>query len=265
MRLSLWLTTTCLAGAVSTGAGTALIAQDSAQQPRTALEVAATGVKTFYADRRAGNNQVTIFSEAPLEDFTSVCNRIGGSCTLDPQRVESFKGQFHLDVKDIDTGIDLRNGHLAGPDWLDAKKYPKIVIDFDRVEDVTKSQPNGVSMTLIGTCTLHGVARPIRITSTLIYLDESPRTMRRVKGDLIRLRASFDIKLSDFDITGPPGADTVGLKVAETVRIRATLFGSTEKPAEELKVDRPESGKEQRRSPPKRPAPKRPAPVEPKG
>ncbi len=243
--------------AVFTG-GTLAAGQDSPPKPPTALEVEATGDKTFYLDSRAGNSQVTIISEAPLEDFTSVCNRVAGKCNLDPQHVETLTGSFQLRVADIDTGIDLRNGHLVSADWLDSAKYPLVVVEIGRVESAEKTGPHSASLVMVGSCTLHGTTRDIRISGKMTYLDESPKTMRRVKGDLIRLRATFEIKLADYGITGPPGSGVIGLKVAETVEIRATVFGSTEQPPEELKGDAPAS-----QEAPKRPAPKRRPPRHP--
>ncbi len=204
----------------------------------TALDVKASGPKTFYVDDRAGNNQVSVFSQSTLEDFTTVCNKVRGECKLDAKNVETFKGRFSIRVVDMHTGIDLRDTHLRSPDWFDAAKNPEIVIDITKVEDVKKTEPNTASLKLVGTCTLHGKTGNVAIPATLTYLDESPMTMKRVKGDLVRIRADFQVKLSDYGITGPTGSDTVGLKVSDDQAIRVTVFGSTEKPAEALQVDR---------------------------
>jgi polyisoprenoid-binding protein YceI len=227
-----------MAGLLAVLVGLTASGQVAQEGSHTALDVKATGPKTFYIDDRAGANQVSIFSESTLEDFTIVCNKLSGQCSLDPHNVESFKGEFSLRVEDLKTGIDLRDHHLRGPDWLDAAKYPKVVIKVTRVEDVKKTAPNSVSMTLVGTCSFHGRAQDQRIPSTLTYLDESPRTMERVKGDLMRLRARLTVKLSDHGVTGPTGgANTVGLKVADVMPVRVTIFGSTERPPDPLKPD----------------------------
>ena len=219
----------------------------------TALEVKASGTKTFYANSRAGNNQVTFFSESTLEDFTGVCNRVGGDCQLDPKNLETFKGRFFVRVEDMRTGIDLRDKELRDADWLDAEKNPLIVIQFTSAEDVKKVAPDAASMTLVGTCSLHGETRDVRIPCTLRYLDETPTTMRRVKGDLIRLRAKFVVKLADYAIAGPKASDVLGLKVSNDIEVRVTVFGSTERPPDPLKGDTAEAD-------PKRQAPRRPPP-----
>jgi len=51
--------------------------------------------------------------------------------------------------------------------------------------------------------------------------------MERVKGDLLRLRASLEVKLSDHGVTGPRADNVIGLKVADQLPIKVTIFGST--------------------------------------
>ena len=226
---------------------------------RTTLETKSSGSKIFYCDDRAGNNQVTVFSESSLEDFTAVCNRVAGQCTIEPQHVETLAGKFSIQVKDLKTGMDLRDHHMAQSDWLDAAKHPTITIEITKVEEVRKTAPTSASLTLVCACTLHGQTQPLRIPANLTYLDETAETMRRVKGDLLRIRANFDLKLSDYGIVGPKGSDYIGLKVAPIVRIKVTVFGSTERPADPLKVDRPSgSGAGPGESRPPRPNDSRP-------
>ena len=214
----------------------AAIAQ-SEDGKRTALDVKATGRKTFYVNSRVGNNQITLSSESTLEDFTGVCNQVTGQCSLDPKALESFRGKFSIRVADISTGIELRDTHLRSPDWLDTDKHPQIVIEVTRLEAVKKTAVDTASVTMVGTCELRGRRRDVRIPATIKYLDETPKTMRRVKGDLIRIRSKFTLKLSDYDITGPAGSDVIGLKVSDEIEIRVTIFGSTERPPDALEAD----------------------------
>jgi len=227
-----------------------------AQGPPTALDVKASAKKTFYIDNRAGNNQVSIFSQSTLEDFTTVCNRTSGQCELDPKNLGSFRGRFSLRVEDLRTGIELRDNHLRGPDWLDAARFPEVVIEITGVEEVKRTEGNSATLKLLGTCTLHGKSSPLRIPGTLTYLDETPVTMKRVKGDLLRIRAEFEIKLSDYGITGPAGSDTIGLKVSDVQAIRTTVFGSTEVPPPPLQPDKePTTSAPAKPKPPQRPGP----------
>ena len=209
----------------------------AAQAFATSLDVKATGAKTFYIDGRAGNNQISVFSESTLEDFTSICNRVRGECKLDPKNLETFIDHFSFRWKDLDTGIPLRNEQMLSADWMDAEHYPEVVVEIRKVEDVKKTGENTADMVMVGTCTMHGVTRPVRIPVKLAYLDQSPETMKRIAGDLMRVRGAFDVKLSDYGIMGPKGSNMVGLKVSDVQKVKFTVLGSTSKPPEELKAD----------------------------
>jgi len=219
-----------------------------------ALDVKASGLKTFYVDDQSGSSQVSFTSQAPIEDFTGVCNKVRGECKFDPRAVESFVGTFSIRVEDLKSGVELRDTHMRGKDWLDGASFPDIVVEISRVEDAVKAAANTASLTLVGTCSFHGKTNPVRISGTLAYLDETPRTQQKVKGDLVRLRVEFKVKLSDYGVTGPSGSDTIGLKVADELVIRAAVYGSTEPPPKPLQADRPAPASGSKRpAPPKRP------------
>jgi polyisoprenoid-binding protein YceI len=204
----------------------------------TGLDVKASGEKTFYVNPRAGNSQVTVFSQSTLEDFTTVCNRVSGEWQIDPKNLETLHGKFSMRVENMHTGIDVRDRDLRGADWFDAARYPEIAIEITKVEDVKKQDANTAAMKFVGTCSMHGHTNPVSIPCTLAYLDESPMTMKLVKGDVIRIRAEFKVKLSDYGITGPPGTQTIGVKVSDDQDIKVTVFGATEKPPADLAVDK---------------------------
>lgn len=196
----------------------------------TALDVKASGPKTFYIDQRVGANQVVIYSQSAIEDFTSVINRVTGQFQLDPRDLEHIKGDVRMRVTDIRTGTDLRDADLYGPEWLDAARYPLIEIRILRAENVRKTAANTATMTLVGTCSMHGETRDVLIHATVIYLDQSPITMQRAAGVLVSVRASFDLKLSDYKVAGPETSKMIGLRVADVQPIRVSVFASSEEP-----------------------------------
>jgi len=241
----------CLVGAGIVTAGHVSGSQPSAKS--TALETKAAGEKRFYCDDRAGNNQVTVLSESTLEDFTCVCNRVAGECAIDPTRVESFSGRFSIRADELKSGLELRDQHMVAADWLNTAEHPEITIAIDEVDEVNRTAPTTASLVLVGTCQIRGTTKAVRIPASLTYLDETPETMRRVKGDLLRIRANFPIKLSDYGVTGPAGSDFIGLKVADTINVKVTVFGSTERPPDPLKADKPEESTKRTPPPPPRP------------
>ena len=81
-----------------------------------ALDVKATGDKTFYVDGRAGNNQVSVFSQSTLEDFTVVCNKVQAALDAANPELPHYKQvrAFHVvdEAFTIDSGLLTANGKL---------------------------------------------------------------------------------------------------------------------------------------------------------
>jgi polyisoprenoid-binding protein YceI len=229
----------------------------------TALGVKASGTKTFYLNDRVGANQVTFFSESTVEDFTGVCNKIAGTCTIDPKNIESLRGSFSLRVTDMSTGIPLRDTHLRSADWLDAQRFPTITIEVANVKDVQVTRPDTAKLVLVVKCTLHGITHELAIPATLTYLDESPTTQKRAAGDLLRIRAEFPVKLSEFEVKGPAGSDVIGLKVADEIQVKVSAYASTTPPPPESAVDRPGQGEPGAAPPPPDKPATQPAPAPP--
>lgn len=238
---------------VAGSAAFVVLAATAAADP-VGLEVKASGKKTIYFDDRAGNNQVAIYSRSTLEDFTTVCNRVAGECTFDPRDVTTLRGKFALRVDELRTGIELRDEHMRGPDWLDAKAHPTITVEITGVAEPRRTAPNEATLLLVAAVTVRDRTQALKIPANVTYLDESPVTQRRVKGDLLRIRAEFKLQLSEFGVSGPRGSDFIGLKVADTLDIQVTVFGSTDKPPPAITADeRPAGDVTVKPPPPKKP------------
>ena len=101
-----------------------------------AVSMAAPGVS--YADATTylvggGNGKATFVSDAPLETMTGKTKKVTGSVTVDPADITKTKGKFKVPVKSIRTGSDLRDEHLQGDGWLDAKKNPFLHFEITEV------------------------------------------------------------------------------------------------------------------------------------
>lgn len=149
-----------------------------------------------------------------------------------------YTGEFRVPVASIDTGIPARNEHMRSSRWLDAVEAPDLVFRLDHAEHAAPllasgqaGVPDGAriwSIDLVGEITVHGVTRPLRVTAArLTALPESPITHRRGPGDLLILRAEFELNLRDFNINDP--AISAGL-VSETIAVDVFLPLSTASP-----------------------------------
>jgi polyisoprenoid-binding protein YceI len=169
-----------------------------------------------------GGSRIQWVSDAPLERITGVNNAVHGELTVDPASPATARGQVHVDVASMRTGIDLRDEHLRGPDWLDAGRHPRATLEITGIEGATALQPNVVQrVTVRGRFTLHGVTRDVTASTQVrwIPLNDELRA-QGVTGDLIRAQASFEIQLSDYQVSI---SAPVRLKVSNTIRINVTL------------------------------------------
>ena len=192
----------------------------------------------FYVADPMGRNQVTFTSEAPLEDIVGTTNQIVGYLVFDPDKPKKgARGYFKVSVKGLDSGIPLRNEHLQSDMWLNAESYPDITFTIESTGSVRKQKWSEAyqtyNMKLIGPFTIHGVTREVEVPARLTFLRESDKTRMKMPGNLLGVRAEFEVALDDFGITGPPGMDLIGSRVGETVSLEVSVFASDKKPTAE--------------------------------
>lgn len=187
------------------------------------FKVKAKGEQTFNFEDKMGRNQVTFTSNTPFEDFTGTANDISGKVSFDVSNfAKTLKGKLTVKVESLNTGIELRNHHMKSDSWLDAADYPFITFEIKSVSDVKQLANNKLEFKVKGNFTLHGVTKEIVADAQAIYLDENDQTAKRAPGDLLGVQATFQIKLSDFDIDNA----VVGSKVSESIPVHLNIVGS---------------------------------------
>ena len=67
--------------------------------------------------------------------MTGKSSKVTGSITVDPADITKTTGSFKVPVVSLRTDNDLRDEHLQGDGWLDAKKNPNIHFQ------ITESRP----------------------------------------------------------------------------------------------------------------------------
>jgi len=183
--------------------------------------VAAAQSKTFKVDSRGGS-RAEFVSDAPLETMTGVTGKLSGEVVVDLAKPGAAKAKLKAEVASIRTGSDLRDEHLASDSWLDAKKNPYAIFEVTSVSGVSELQPNKeVSATVKGKFTLHGVTRDVTAKAKVRYVPESQATKEaRVKGDILRIQATFSVHLEDYKVSVPT---IVRLKVAEQIEVKVDI------------------------------------------
>jgi len=179
--------------------------------------------QTFKASGDS-RNQATFESNAPLEDIIGVSNNLEAVAMINPADLSMAKGKVKVNLNDLKTGIDLRDEHLRSEMWLNTEKYPdatfmlKIISGASSLADGKKTE-----VQLHGTFTTHGVSKDIVAPAELTYFKESEKTKAKIAGNLLKVKAEFEIKLSDYGVSIP--SMVVG-KVDENIVIGVNFIAS---------------------------------------
>lgn len=170
---------------------------------------AASGAK--YMVESSDESKVQFISDATLEKITGVGHKLSGNVEIDTANLAATKGTIELEVASINTNVDLRDEHLRGPDWLDAKAYPKIKFDITKVEGPGElKQGEAVDVKVHGKLTMHGVTREEVATAKVRSTD---------KG--VKVTASFKVSLPAYKVSVP---SVVRLKVNDEIQLNVMLL-----------------------------------------
>jgi polyisoprenoid-binding protein YceI len=125
------------------------------------------------------------------------------------------KIEFSADVNSINTDDEKRDGHLKGPDFFDAEKYPKITFK------ATSMKPTKVktTYTLVGDLTMKGVTKQV----TLLAVGAS-KTIKDPWGNTkYAFKVIGKINRKDFGLSWNAALEGGGVVVSEDVKIDITV------------------------------------------
>jgi polyisoprenoid-binding protein YceI len=187
------------------------------------FDIGSKGEQTFSFKDKMGRNQATFFSSTPLEDITGMSSDVSGTVSFDIEDVENtLKGEIYISTASLKSGIDLRDKHIRSSDWLDAEQFPTISFKITDVKGTEKIEDNKIKAKVLGEFTVHGVTKEVESEVTLVYLEESEMTKMKTPGDLLGVRASFNINLSDYGVQHM----ALGKKVSDEIEINVNIVGS---------------------------------------
>ena len=118
--------------------------------------------------------------------------------------------ELTADISSINTENERRDGHLKGPDFFDAAKYPTLTFKSTSFQKV-----DGKKYKLTGDLTMHGVTKPVTLDAVLVgpVTMDSPRGKQEKAG----LKISGTVKRSDFGV----GSSSTAV-VGDEVELKAT-------------------------------------------
>lgn len=166
----------------------------------------------YHVDLDA-DNVVRFISEATIEDFEGVTERIDGFIVLGdgglvPGATAGSEFYLEVDLGSLDTGIGLRNRHMRD-NYLETDRFPYATFSGS-FEEVGEGDDGWVRVTGGGDMGIHGISRPMEIVC-----DVAP------SGRGFRTRCLFEVLLSDFDIEIPK---VMFMKLANEIRLELDFF-----------------------------------------
>lgn len=204
-------------------------AADNASQAKAppAAEVKSTATAGVYDLDKTHASVTFRVDHLGMSRYTARFTGIDGRLNFDPANPAAMSVEASVDTGSIKT--DYPNptpnfdAELAGPNWLDAARFPKITFKSTAVEP---TGPNTAKVT--GDFTLHGVTRPLVLAVTFNGgYDGAPMD----PGSRIGFSAQGKLKRSDFGVSYgvPQPGSTFG--VGDEVEIQIEAEFTKPKPA----------------------------------
>ena len=180
--------------------------------------------QTFDFKDPKGVNNVQFKLDAPLESITGTANGITGSVAFDSANPGATRGRVVVDAASLTVGNPLMAEHLHSDQWLDVARYPEITFEATGLTNV-RMQGAQTTGDVQGKLTVKDVTKNVSVPVSFTHLPDKLGARvgdPKVKGDLLVLRATFDINRSDFGIKSGELTD----KVAETIRLSLSIAGA---------------------------------------
>ena len=182
----------------------------------------------FTFDDPTGRNIVMFTSLAPLETIIGRTSSLYGYVDINLDSLtDSPQARFECDLRNLKTGIDLRDEHMRSRDYLATDSFP--IAEF-RLLNIAKSSVDflrnegSATLTGRGEFTLHGIMDTVTVTIEAAYFEANEVTNTRLPGDILRFKADFSIRMSEHGIEIPPN---VILKLEDRIQIHIDAFGGT--------------------------------------
>lgn len=145
-----------------------------------------------------------------ISDFNGSFNSFETKITTTKADFSDAVVELSADVNTINTGNEMRDGHLKGADFFDTEKFPKLTFKSTSFKLV-----KGNKYKIVGDLTMHGVTKKVELDATHYGNVENPQSKKSVAG----FKVTGVIKRSDFGIA--PGFPTSGL--SDEVNLLADL------------------------------------------
>jgi len=178
--------------------------------------------ETFDFKDPKGVNNAVFKLDAPLESVNGSASGISGTVTFDPANPAAATGKIVVASDSLTVPNPMQKEHLHSAAWLDTTKYPEITFETKSLANV-KTDGDVTTADVTGPFSLHGVTKEITVPVKFTYLkDKLSARVPNLKGDLLVIRANFNINRDDFNIQKGQSED----KVADEINLNLSIAGA---------------------------------------
>lgn len=182
----------------------------------------------FVFDDAMGRNIVTFTSHAPLETILGRTSALYGYVFLNLDSLsEKADARFECDLSTLTTGMSDRDINMLSDTYLAIDSFPTASFNLLRIKKADVEVLNNEGQALLsgrGEFTLRGVLDTVNVDITMTYFTENEVTATRLPGDLLKMKAEFDIRMSDYGIVIP---DSAFLMLDDRIHIEVQAFAGT--------------------------------------
>ncbi len=183
----------------------------------------------------AQRNLVMVISDATMERTVAVSHFVSGWIEVSPDNVENISGEFELDVRTLETGLELKNLQIRDQ-LLSSSEFPIAKASFNVALANQKIKLlNGKPHTLKAEVTvkIQQVTKTVPVQLKLTHFKESEESRQRLTGNLLKVSANWDLDLAAFGISIPSKYSAL---IAKSVQISADLVGTDRLPNNALSL-----------------------------
>jgi polyisoprenoid-binding protein YceI len=133
--------------------------------------------------------------------------KFDGTVTISEVPTESSV-EVSIDAASFNSRDDQRDGHIRSADFLDVETFPELTFRS------TSVRADGDGWVVSGDLTIHGVTRPVELSTEFEGALEDPYGLER-----IAFSAETEIDRTDFGLTWNQTLETGGLVVGRKVKV----------------------------------------------
>ena len=145
-----------------------------------------------YNVDKSRQNQVKFVSNAPIEDFEGITDKIDGFIFWENDDLTKNSAlYFEVDLNTLDTGIGMRNRHMR-ENYLHTDQFP-LTHFTGKIVSVKRVSETEFDVTAEGDIFIHGVKKLITIIGI----------MKKEENEIYHVKCNFVVALTDFEIEVP--------------------------------------------------------------